>query len=87
MTALSVLATIFGSAMALANFPQAFKIFRRKSAKDISLLTYITLLVGAIVWVLYGIELKSFPLIFSNALGIAGVVFIIVGWFLYGKAK
>ena len=85
MSFLSILATIFGSAMAISNFPQAFKIFKRKSAKDISVMTFSILLVGAIVWVLYGIEIKSTPLIVSNSLGAVGVTFVIVGYFLYGR--
>jgi len=74
MTTLSVLATIFGSLMAIANFPQAFKIFKRKSAKDISIITYIILFIGAIIWILYGIEIASFPLWISNSIGAFGVM-------------
>lgn len=85
MSFISVLATIFGSAMAISNFPQAFKIFKRKSAKDISIITFSILLVGAIIWVLYGIEIKSMPLILSNSIGTIGVLFVIIGWFLYGR--
>ena len=85
MTLLSFLATVFGSAMALANFPQAYRIFKRKSAGDISILTYTILFVGAIVWVLYGIEIQSSPLIISNTLGTLGVSLTIMGWYRYGR--
>jgi MtN3 and saliva related transmembrane protein len=85
MTILSILATIFGIAMAIANFPQAFRIFKRKSASDISILAFSILLIGAIIWVMYGIEIKSFPLIISNILGIIGVLLVIVGWRVYGR--
>jgi len=87
MTILSILATIFGTAMAIANFPQAFRIFKRKSAGDISIVTFSILLIGAIIWVLYGIEIKSFPLIISNTIGTIGVLSVIIGWFLYGRKK
>ena len=85
MTIISSLATIFGTAMALANFPQAYKIFKRKSAKDISIITFFFLTIGAIMWALYGIEIKSFPLIFSNSIGTIGTILVIIGWFLYGR--
>lgn len=85
MSVLSFLATVFGSAMALANYPQAFRIFKRKSAGDISILTYSILFVGAIVWVLYGIEIQSSPIIISNALGTTGVFLTIMGWHRYGR--
>lgn len=87
MTILSLLATIFGTAMALANLPQAYKIFKRKSAKDISIITCSILTIGAIIWVLYGIEIKSFPLILSNIVGTIGVLLVVLGWFMYGRKK
>ena len=84
MTMLSILATIFGTIMGLANLPQAYKIFKRKSAKDISLLTFSILLIGSIIWVLYGIEIRNFPLIISNTFGAVGVALVVIGWVIYG---
>jgi MtN3 and saliva related transmembrane protein len=85
MTIISVLAVIFGTIMALANIPQAFKIFLRKSAKDVCLLTYLILLVGTVSWILYGIEIKSFPLIFANSVGLIAIGLVISGCLLYGR--
>ena len=85
MTILSILATISGSIMALANFPQVYKIFKRKSAKDISAITYSVYVLGAIVWLLYGIEIKSIPVLTSNIIGMIASVLILIGWFLYGR--
>jgi MtN3 and saliva related transmembrane protein len=85
MTTISVLATIFGTIMALANLPQAYKIFKTKSAKDISMITYSLLLAGAIVWILYGVERKDFPLIFANSIGVIAIGLVIFGWCLYGR--
>ncbi len=85
MTIISSLATIFGTLMALANLPQAYKIFKKKSAKDISIITCSILTIGAIMWVLYGIEIKSFPLILSNTIGVIGVLLVDIGWFIYGR--
>ena len=83
MTFMAVLATIFGMGMALANFPQSYRIFKRKSAHDISILTYSLILAGSIVWMLYGLELGDLPLIISNSVGIVSVGTVMVGWFLY----
>ncbi len=85
MTLLAILATLFGTLMALSNIPQAYKIFHRKSAKDISPITYSILLVGGAVWLLYGIELNNMPLIVANSVGTISVLLVLVGWFLYGK--
>jgi MtN3 and saliva related transmembrane protein len=59
MTALATVALLIGVTGALRILPQVLKIFRRKSAKDISVLTYIFLMTSALVWTMYGFELDS----------------------------
>lgn len=85
MTILSILATVSGSVMALASLPQIHKIYRRKSAKDISALSYSFYVVGGIIWLLYGIELRSSAVILSNTLSVVTSFSVLVGWFLYGR--
>ncbi len=87
MTVLSVLATVFGIVNGFANFPQIYKIFKTKSAKDISVLTYIILTIGSFVWILYGIEIKNFPVLIMNILAFIEFIFILIGCYLYGKKK
>ena len=60
MTLLATLATIFGVINGFANFPQIYKIFKTKSANDLSLVTYLILTVGTIVWILYGLQIDEF---------------------------
>jgi MtN3 and saliva related transmembrane protein len=86
MTLLSTLATLFGILNGLANILQAWKIFRRKSAKDISVLTFSIFLVGTIVWTFYGFELGNSPILISNFIGIIGLSLVVIGWFLYGRS-
>ena len=85
MTILATLAAIFGTLIGIANFPQAIKIFRRKSAKDISILSVSIFFTGAIVWILYGIEIKNIPILITNSLAFISLLFMIVGWFLYRR--
>ena len=85
MSLLFVMAAIFGTVSGIANFPQAYKIFKRKSAKDISILTYSILLTGAIIWVLYGIEIGNFPIVITNIFGGVNIGLVVIGWFLYGR--
>jgi MtN3 and saliva related transmembrane protein len=87
MTTLAILAATFGIVGGIATLPQVIKIFRRKSAKDISILTYSLLLIGAIIWLLYGIELKNFAVIITNILGAINLGLVCFGWFLYGRNK
>lgn len=85
MTILSILATIFGAIGGLSNIPQAIKIFKRKSAKDISILTYALGFATVSVWILYGIEIQNMPVILGNVLGFFPICFVIIGWFMYGR--
>lgn len=85
MTIVSILATVFGVVGGIANFPQAYRIFKRKSAKDISITTYTFLFLGAVVWIVYGFELRNSAIIITNVLGALNIGLVIIGWFLYGR--
>jgi MtN3 and saliva related transmembrane protein len=78
-------ATLVGIFSSFAMFPQVYRIFKRKSAKDLSILTYTFLFAAGIVWVLYGVNIQSSPLIITNFLGVLNLLGILIGWFLYGK--
>lgn len=87
MTPLAIIATTVGVFLGLSNMPQAVKIFQRKSAKDISLITYLIVEFGSIIWVLYGIEIKSIPIIIPNFLGFVATTLVLIGYWLYGRSK
>jgi len=87
MTLLAILATIFGVVNGLANFPQIYKIFKTKSAGDISTATYTLLTIGTIIWVLYGIEIRNIPVLTMNGLALLQFVTILIGCFIYGRKK
>jgi len=83
MTILFILATLFGTLSGIANFPQAYRIFKRKSAKDISIITYSFLFAGAITWIFYGIEISNLPITITNILGAINLGLVVIGWYLY----
>jgi len=82
---LEMLATITGVAGSFAMIPQVYRIFRRKSAKDISIWTYLYMLVAGVIWVLYGLNIQSFPIWITNLIGTMTMIGIVVGWILYGR--
>ena len=85
MTLLATLATIFGVINGFANFPQIYKIFKTRSAKDISIITYIILTIGTIIWIFYGLEIMNIPILTMNGLALIEFIFILVGCYLYGR--
>ena len=82
---LETLATVVGIVGSIAMLPQVYRIFKRKSAKDISIFTYSFLFVAGIIWVLYGLNIQSFPLVITNLIGSLSILGVVVGWFLYGR--
>ena len=54
MTILFILAAVLGVMSSAAMFPQVYKIFKRRSAKDISFFSYAFLFITGIIWLLYG---------------------------------
>jgi uncharacterized protein with PQ loop repeat len=73
--------------MALSGLPQAIKIFRRKSVEDISPVTYFIIGIGGVIWVFYGLEIKSFAVAFSNGLGALTASFVILEYFLFRRTN
>jgi MtN3 and saliva related transmembrane protein len=51
----------------IAFIPQVLKIWKTKSAKDISLRTYVSFSIGVALWLVYGILRQEPPIIFWNA--------------------
>ena len=76
------LATLAGTAagvLSVAAFvPQAWRIFRRRSAGDVSLAMYITLIVASLLWMFYAWVLGSMPLFFTNLVVGAIAIFIAI---------
>jgi MtN3 and saliva related transmembrane protein len=62
--------------------PQIIRIYKLKSAREISLLFNTSLLLGVIIWLVYGIVLALVPLIIWNSIGI-----ILNGWLLFAKFR
>jgi MtN3 and saliva related transmembrane protein len=83
MEILPLLTVIFGIVMCFGYFSQTYKIFKRKSAKDISLWTYILFASGITVWLIYGITLRNVPLIVTNAVGLVGAISVVTVYFLF----
>jgi MtN3 and saliva related transmembrane protein len=82
---LETLATITGVVSSFAMLPQIYRIFKRKSAKDISVWTYLYMLVAGVIWILYGLNIQSFPVWVSQLIRSETMIGIIIGWFLYGR--
>jgi len=61
---------LIGSAAALSTtvsfLPQIFRVWQRKSARDISLTMFLLFSFGLVCWLVYGIGIGSMPIIVAN---------------------
>jgi MtN3 and saliva related transmembrane protein len=65
--------------------PQIIKIFKTKSARDISLVFNIMFVSGGLLWLTYGILDKLLPIILWNVLGVSFNVIMLVGKLYYSR--
>ena len=74
-------ATIVGSFAALASTvsftPQAWKIIKSRSTRDISVGMYTLTVGGFLLWTAYGILLQQWPLIITNSICLVLSAFIL----------
>lgn len=68
MALITVLGLIAGTLTTIAFIPQLVKVWRSKSAKDISLNTLVIFNTGVFLWLIYGIYLQAIPIIVANGL-------------------
>lgn len=73
---------IAGAFVTLSLIPQIVRIFKIKSAHDISIVFNSLLLIGILLWLAYGIALKLTPVIIWNAIGA-----FLTSILLYAKLK
>jgi MtN3 and saliva related transmembrane protein len=82
LSSVEYLGLIAGLLTTFALVPQIIRVYKLKSAREISILFNSSLLVGVIIWLVYGI-LKSLPsLIIWNSIGI-----VFNSWLLFAKLK
>jgi MtN3 and saliva related transmembrane protein len=61
-----------------AFIPQLVRVLRRRSARDVSLPTFLMFSVGVFLWLLYGLYIGSKPVIASNGVTLVLSVSILV---------
>lgn len=75
-----------GGALTTAAFvPQVWRLFRLKSAREISLPFTLLFLVGAAAWLGYGLLLNTRPLILWNVVTLALVILMLYAKLRHGK--
>jgi MtN3 and saliva related transmembrane protein len=81
----NILVLIVGITMSFGHILQAHKVYKRKSAKDISLAFAIIFLIGTYIWLIYGILIKDIIVAISFAVGAIGTTILTILKLKYDK--
>jgi MtN3 and saliva related transmembrane protein len=75
MTLAPLTTSLVGAAAAICTtisfVPQLVRVWRRKSARDISLGMFLLFSVGILLWLIYGVLLHSLPMMAANTATLA----------------
>ena len=62
----------------IAFLPQAIKVYKTKSTKDISLYMFLIFTIGVLSWLIYGLIINDLPVILANAVTLILSFFILI---------
>lgn len=67
----------------LSTLPQIYDVFTAKDASSLSLLSWMLFAGASVIWLIYGLKIKSYPLIASSVLWISTEFLLMAGIILY----
>ena len=79
------LGLVAGALVTCSMIPQLIRVYKLRSAREISILFTTLLLIGMICWLAYGVYLELIPVILWNAVGVILVSLLIYLKLKYGK--
>lgn len=62
----TLIGTVAGCLSTAAFVPQAWQIWKTRSARDVSWAMYTMLIVGLVLWIVYGLRREALPLVLTN---------------------
>ena len=77
MDIINIVGAAGGIVSSVTFLPQVIKIWKTKSAKDLSMVTLLFLVLNVSLWLLYGILTNLYPIIITNGI-VLSMVFIMV---------
>jgi MtN3 and saliva related transmembrane protein len=84
---ITVLGFLAGTLTTISFWPQLYKTWTTKSAEDVSMGMVLTFSLGVLLWLVYGMCLRAWPIIVTNAITVAMTATIAVLKFRYHVKK
>ena len=79
----TIIGFIAATVTTISLLPQLVKIWKTKSAKDISLVTFLVFCGGISLWLVYGVLLNDLPIIIANGFTLVQGLIILVLKIMY----
>ncbi|MCS7097993.1 MAG: SemiSWEET family transporter [Candidatus Methanomethyliaceae archaeon] len=80
---LEIIGILAGLLTSSSFLPQILKIYKMKSAEEISLPFLLMQLIGILLWLFYGFTISSIAVVFANILAAIGIFTLILEKLLY----
>ena len=77
--------SILGILMSVGYYPQAYTIWKKKSSKNVSIISYVIFVLGTSTWTLYGIYLNNWTIFWSFIFGVVGSWLTLILIIIYRK--
>ncbi|MCU0896492.1 MAG: SemiSWEET transporter [Burkholderiales bacterium] len=87
MTTADAIGLLAGVLTTLAFVPQVIRVWRTRSARDLSLASFAIFTVGVALWLVYGIAVGALPVIVANAVTLVLAGAILVMKLAFDRAK
>jgi len=81
------LGLLAGSLTTFSFLPQLVRVYRRKSAEDLSYGYLAVFALGISLWLIYGLLLRDIPIILANIVTLSLVISLMVMKFAYAFAR
>ncbi|HEY4884708.1 MAG TPA: SemiSWEET transporter [Myxococcales bacterium] len=84
---IDLLGLLAGALTTIAFVPQLLKLYATKSGKDVSARMFLIFSTGVILWLLYGILIRSAPIIIANSLTLLMSLIILALKLRYSRSQ
>jgi len=85
--AVNLIGSVAAICTTISFIPQLIRVYRLKSAHEISLSMFLVFSFGVFLWLLYGIFIRSIPVIFANGFTLALSLAILVLKIRYDRKR
>ena len=80
-----IIGMVAASLTMFAFIPQIIKVINNKSAKDVSVITLIQLMLGVSLWIAYGVHIQDRIVVIANAVTLSSLIVLLSLYFYYRR--